>query len=100
MNTNIIEIDGKEYELCLNRKAVKIAEASGLTPEAFEKRPINTIDLLWRASFLAKHPEVDDNKAFELYEKCEEQDSKKLGKIIQSLMEQYTSFFKALSVGE
>jgi len=100
MNINIIEIDGKEYELCLNRKAIKIAENAGLTPDAFEKRPLNTIDLLWRASFLPKHPEVTDEKATELFEKLEEQNSEKVGQIIKYLMEKYTSFFKALNIGE
>lgn len=96
MNINTIEIDGKEYSLCLTRKAVKLAENSGLTPESFEKRPLNAIDLLWRASFISKHPEVNDEKAFELFEKIEEANPEKLGEVIKALMEQYSAFFKAL----
>ena len=100
MNIIIIEIDGKEYELCLNRKAVKIAELSGLTPDSFEKRPLNTIDLLWRASFLPKHPEVTDEKAIELLEKFEAQPDNNVGEVLSKLMTQYTDFFVALNNGK
>ena len=97
MNIDIIEIDGKEYELCLNRKAIKIAENAGLTPDAFEKRPLSAIDALWRASFIIKHPEVTEEKASELYDLAEAKDSELLGNIIKKLVDKYVSFFKALS---
>ena len=97
MNINTIEIDGKEYTLTLNRKAVQVAEGFGLNPETFEKRPLTSISLIWRAGFLTKHPEVNDAKAEELYDKLEESNPDLLGEIIKSLVEQYSAFFKALS---
>ena len=97
MNMNTIEIDGKEYTLTLNRKAVKVAESVGLTPEALFNRPINSIDLLWRASFLPNHPEINDEKALELYEKLEKEHPEKVREILKSLTEQYSAFFKPLS---
>ncbi len=97
MNINTIEIDGKEYTLCLTRKAIKLAEKSGLTLDGFEKRPINTIDLLWRASLLKNHPEINEDKAEDLYEKFEEQHPEKVSEVIKALIEQYGDFFKALN---
>lgn len=97
INTMSIDIDGKEYKLGLNRKAVKIAEVLGLTLDAFDTRPLNTIDLLWRASFLPNHPEITDKLAEDLYEKLEETNPEKIGEIIKFLTEQYGAFFKPLN---
>ena len=97
MNINTIEIDGKEYTLLLNRRAVKVAENAGLTPDALFTRPLNSVDLLWRASFLPNHPEITDEKAIELYEKLEKEHPEKISQILKYLSEQYGAFFKPLN---
>jgi hypothetical protein len=100
MNTCTIEIKEKEYTLCLNRDAIKVAESYGFNMDEMEKgiRILTHTEILWKAGFHKNHPEVNDNLALKLMASYKEEGGD-VGEVIAFLIEEYLAFLTALSNG-
>ena len=68
MNTCTIEINDKEYTLCLTRESIKTIENMGFNIQNFIQKPITYQDILWYGGFIANHPDVNPNLAIKLME--------------------------------
>lgn len=93
MNTCTIEINDKEYTLCLTREAVKKIEAMGFNIQNFIQKPITYQDILWYGGFIAKHPEVNPNLAIKLMESYSEDGD--VDEVLEFLSEEYSNFVNA-----
>lgn len=66
MSTCTIEINSKEYTLCLTREAVKEIENMGFNIQNYVDKPVNSMDLLWYGGFIHNHKDVNYNLACKL----------------------------------
>ena len=93
MNTCTIEINEKEYTLCLTREAVKKIEGMGFNIQNFIQKPITYQDILWYGGFIAKHPEVNPNLAVKLMETYSQDGD--VNEVLEFLSEEYSNFVNA-----
>lgn len=94
MNTCIIEINGKEYTLCLTRESVKEIEKLGFNIQNFIQKPITYQDVLWYGGFTAKHIDVNSNLAIKLMESYK-QEGGDVNEVLEFLAEEYSNFVNA-----
>lgn len=93
MNTCTIEIEDKEYTLCLTREAVKKIESMGFNIQNFIQKPITYQDILWYGGFIAKHPDVNPNLAIKLMESYSVDGD--VNEVLEFLSEEYSNFVNA-----
>lgn len=93
MNTCTIEINDKEYTLCLTREAIKKIEGMGFNIQNFIQKPITYQDILWYGGFIAKHPDVNSNLAIKLMESYREDGD--VNEVLEFLSEEYSNFVNA-----
>ena len=89
-------LNGKDYNLEMNRETIKWLEANGFSIEDFEKKPITYYDLLWTSLFMANHKDVNPNLAMKLM-KTYEDSGKKPIRVIKFAIDEYQSFMNALA---
>lgn len=94
MNTCVIEINGKEYTLCLTRAAVKAIENRGFNIQSYVEKPITYMDVLWYGGFVANHPDVNPNLASTLLETYKEEGGDEW-EVIEFLANEYSNFVNA-----
>ena len=94
MNTCIIEVNEKEYTICLTREAVKEIENMGFNIQNFIQKPITYQDILWYGGFIAKHPSVNPNLAIKLMETYKEEGGD-VNEVLEFLSEEYSNFVNA-----
>lgn len=94
MNTCIVEINNKEYTLCLTRQAIKDIERLGFNIQNFIQKPITYQDILWYGGFIANHPDVNQNLAIKLLETYKEEGGD-INEILEFLSEEYSNFVNA-----
>lgn len=94
MNKCNIEIEGKEYTLCLTREAIKEIEARGFNIQNFIDKPVTCSDILWYGGFIANHKEVNPNLAVKLLETYQNEDGD-INEVIEFLAEEYSNFVNA-----
>lgn len=84
---------GKKYELTFTRETAKEAEKAGLVTDrdSFSGRPINSLELLYRYAFLAKHPDEDPNVIDEIVPKLKDKDG-----LVTSLLKDFNATFETL----
>lgn len=101
MNTCVIEINNKEYTLCLTRDSVRLMESMGFDMAELEKGKniLTHTEILWRAGFYENHKDVNDNLAIKLMKSYKEEGGD-VGEVIKFLLEEYLGFLIALSSGE
>lgn len=93
MNTCTIEINDKEYTLCLTREAIKKIESMGFNIQNFIQKPITYQDILWYGGFVANHPEVNPNLAIKLMETYQKEGD--VNEVLEFLSEEYSNFVNA-----
>jgi hypothetical protein len=91
MNICQIEVEGKEYKLCLTRKSVKLVEALGFDLENFIKKPITYTEMLWVSSFTTYHDEMKNEDVASLMDKYREEGGD-VEEVIEFLMQEYSAF--------
>ena len=94
MNSCTIEINDKEYTLCLTREAVKKIESLGFNIQNFASKPITYIDILWYGGFIANHSDVNQNLAIKLFETYQAEGGDTT-EVINFLAEEYANFVNA-----
>lgn len=94
MNTCTIEINQKEYTLCLTREAVKKIEGMGFNIQNFIQKPITYQDILWYGGFVSKHSDVNPNLAVKLMESYSEEGGD-VNEVLEFLSEEYSNFVNA-----
>ena len=94
MSTCTIEINEKEYTLCLTRDSVKEIEARGFNIQNFIEKPLTYMDVLWYGGFVANHPDVNLNLAVKLIEKYQEEGGD-VNEVINFLADEYSNFVNA-----
>lgn len=94
MNTCVIEINEKEYTLCLTRQAVKEIEARGFNIQNFIDKPLTYMDILWYGGFITKHPDVNPNLAEKLIETYQDEGGD-VSEVIDFLANEYSNFVNA-----
>ena len=94
MNTCIIEINEKEYTLCLTRESVKKIENLGFNIQSFIQKPITYQDVLWYGGFTANHADVNPNLAIKLMETYK-QEGGDVNEVLEFLAEEYSNFVNA-----
>lgn len=94
MNTCTIEVNDKEYTLCLTREAVKEIEKLGFNITAFMEKPVTYMDLLWYAGFIANHKTVSQKLSLKIMDtyKAEGGD---VSEVIEFLASEYSNFVNA-----
>lgn len=73
--TITLTYEGKEYTLEYTRKSVERMEATGFNVEELASKPLSTLPLLWKGSFLAHHKNIKawlQDKMFEQMPRKEE----------------------------
>lgn len=60
--------DGQTYELTFTRKSVVALEKLGFKFDEVDTHPATCLPLLFRGSFIAKHPFVKQDKIDEIYD--------------------------------
>lgn len=93
MNTCTIEINDKEYTLCLTRESIKKIENMGFNIQNFIQKPVTYQDILWYGGFIAKHPDVNPNLAIKLMESYQEEGN--VSEVLEFLSEEYSNFVNA-----
>ena len=93
MNTCTIEINEKEYTLCLTREAIKKIEGMGFNIQNFIQKPITYQDILWYGGFVAYHPDVNPNLAIKLMENYSQDGD--VNEVLEFLSEEYSNFVNA-----
>lgn len=86
-----IEVEGKEYKLCLTRKSVKLLEALGFDLQDFGKKPITYTEMLWICSFITYHDDMRDEDVAGLMDKYREEGGD-LEEVISFLIDEYSAF--------
>ena len=83
----------KKYELTFTRETAKAAEQAGLVTDqsSFSRMPINSLELLYHYSFMAKHPDEDPNVIDEIIPKL-----KGKSDIITNLLKDFNATFETL----
>ena len=94
MNTCIIEVNEKEYTLCLTREAVKQIEDMGFNIQNFIQKPITYQDILWFGGFIAKHPSVTPSLSIKIMESYREEGGD-VNEVLEFLSEEYSNFVNA-----
>ena len=94
MNTCIIEINEKEYTLCLTRETVKQIEARGFNVQNYIEKPLTYTDILWHGGFLKNHADINFNLAIKLLETYQEEGGD-INEVIEFLAEEYSNFVNA-----
>lgn len=93
MNTCTIEINDKEYTLCLTRESIKQIENMGFNIQNFIQKPVTYQDILWYGGFIAKHKDVNPNLAIKLMESYQEDGD--VQEVLGFLSEEYSNFVNA-----
>lgn len=88
-----INIEEKDYELCLTRKTVMWLESKGFSLEKVQEQPITIYSLMFEAGFKANYPDLD---ASELMEKYEEEGGD-VSEVISFMINEYVTFINALT---
>ena len=91
MNICQIEIEGKEYKLCLTRKAVKVVEALGFDLQNFIKKPITYTEMLWVSAFITYHDDMENDDVASLMDKYREEGGD-VEEVINFLIDEYSHF--------
>lgn len=94
MNTCTIEVNEKEYKLCLTREAVKQIEGMGFNVQNFIQKPITYQDILWYGGFIANHPSVTPSLAIKIMETYKAEDGD-VNEVLEFLSEEYSNFVNA-----
>lgn len=75
MNTKInLTYEGERYVLEYNRTAVKMLEANGFELEAFTKKPMSNIEMVFAGAFIKNHRKVSQNIIDQIYASCPDKD--------------------------
>ncbi len=96
MNKCIIEIGGKEYNLCLTREAVKEIEKEGFNIQEFMSKPITYMDILWVGGFYVNHRNINKTKALNLQDQYKAEGGN-VTEVIEFLATEYANFVNAPS---
>jgi hypothetical protein len=101
MNTCTIEIKEKEYTLCLNRDAIRLAEGMGFNMAEMEQgiKILTHTEILWRAGFYENHKEVNDSLSLKLKESYQAEGGD-VGEVVAFLIQEYMGFLTALTNGK
>ena len=91
-----LKINDKDFDLSLNRAAIRWLEANGFVIEEFDKKPVTYYDLLWYSLFIENHPEVNPSLSIKLMDSYKKS-GKSVGNVIRFAIEEYTAFMNALS---
>ena len=94
MSTCTIEINGKEYVICLTREAVKKIESMGFNIQNYIEKPLTMMDILWFGGFVHNHPDVNPNLAVKLLEAYQEENGD-VEEVVNFLAEEYSNFVNA-----
>ena len=65
----IVEIEGKEYELELDRKGFALAEKMGFSFELLMRKPAEQCEIIWLVAIKKNNPNLSDNLAVKLLDK-------------------------------
>ena len=94
MNICTINIADKDYDLCLNREAVKVIENKGFNIQTFVNKPVTMTELLWFAGFIPNYKEVNQNLSVKLLETYRAEGGD-VNEVIEFLAEEYSNFVNA-----
>lgn len=94
MNTCTIEVNEKEYTLCLTREAIKKIETMGFNIQNFLQKPITYQDILWYGGFVANHSDVNFNLSIKLMETYKKEGGD-ISEVLEFLAEEYSNFVNA-----
>lgn len=94
MNTCTIEVSGKEYTLCLTRKAVKEIENLGFNIQAFMNKPVTYMDILWYGGFITNHRTVNQNLSLKIMDSYKAEGGD-VNEVIEFLASEYSNFVNA-----
>ena len=91
-----INIEEKDYELCLVRESIKWLEARGISIRDIDARPLTFIDGMWTALFVQNYGDISETQCLDLMEKYKEEKGD-IGEVIKFGIEEYTAFLNALN---
>lgn len=94
MNKCIVEINEKEYTLCLTREAIKELEARSFNIQNFIDKPLTYMDILWYGGFIANHKDVNPNLAVKLLETYQDEGGN-VNEVVEFLANEYSNFVNA-----
>ena len=96
MNKCKININEKDYELCLVRNSVKWLENKGISLVDIERRPVTFIDGMWTALFVANYSDMKEQEVLDLKDKYRDENGD-VGEVIEFGVKEYGAFLDALN---
>lgn len=89
----IIDIDGKDYTLSLDRKEIVRGEKIGLNLSQLESSPLTQMSIFWNVGLHKEQPNLSTIKLEELMDKFIEEGGD-IKEVIGFLSEEYATFFQ------
>ena len=96
MNICKINIEEKNYELCLVRDSIKWLEARGISINDIDARPVTFVDGMWTALFVKNYADKTEAECIDLLNKYKDENGD-VGEVIRFGIEEYTAFLNALN---